>query len=105
MSVSEIKKLERELRRTRRRIGRVTALYNAAQESADAYALACARVRVLDEELARAVRRNDGARATELIAELKPLIAERDARQRIEERFNARLARVIEKFHKEQSSE
>lgn len=97
----EFRRLERDIRREKRRIDRLAALSRAAEESADAYVFVCARLRILDRELERAMHQNDECRAAELMREIKPLLAERDVRQRQEERLNERLRKLVEKLHKE----
>jgi hypothetical protein len=101
MAISEIRRLEQKIKRERRLIKKLIDLRDALELSADEMVRFGAKCRVLDAELARAVRRDDGIRATELIAELKPLLAERDARQKAERRINARMARVIAKLRQE----
>lgn len=101
MTNKDIQRLERQSRTEKRRIDRLTALRKAAMESLEEYELACARLRVIDKELERAVQRNDERRAAELMHEAKPLLAECAALRRREEKLNKTLLRVIEPLHQE----
>jgi seryl-tRNA synthetase len=101
MPISEIRRirrLEAKVRRTKRLISKLVDFRNAADASVDEVLKLGAQITILDAELARAIHRDDGIRATQLIAELKPLIAERDAQHRAERRLDARIARVISKL-------
>ena len=101
MAISEIRRLEAKSRRTKRLIKKLVDFRDAADSRLDELLKLQARMTILDAELARAVHRNDGIRGMQLIAELKPLIAERDARMRAERRFHARIERVISKLQKQ----
>lgn len=98
-ALAELRQIKREVRQQKRRIERLSELRNAAIEAADAYAFACARVRILSTELARAKRRNDEERFVEITRELKLASAEAVRIERAEYRAIERFTRYLAKFN------
>lgn len=101
MAISQIRRLEAKIRRRKRLILKLVDLRAALDSRLDELLKLQAQMTILDTELGRAVHRNDGVRATQLMAELKPLIAERDARMRAERRFHSRIERMISNLQKQ----
>lgn len=100
----ELRRLERDIVREKRRIDRLAALRDAAEKSMEAYTLVSARVQILNQELGRAMARNDESRAMEIMAELSPLVAEMKLCRLREEKLNVRLQKLLEKLRKENES-
>jgi hypothetical protein len=95
---AEIRRLECEVRRRNQKIKRLEELRNAAIEAADAYELACARVRILSTELDRAERRNNEETFIYLAQRLKAAFAEKIVMEKREIKANERLARLAAKL-------
>lgn len=86
---------QKESRRDRRNTRKRVALAAMLDERTQNYIALCAKIRVLDHELSRAVAANDREKAIELATELLPLIEQKTRANEEEIKLNTKLAKRL----------